>query len=110
MWFSSWLTNRNSSPAGTRGRPSAAPGQRPTFQPRLEELEARWLPSFAAPVAYHVGYQTAGSPIAAVVADFNGDGRPDLITTDGLSVTVLLGKASGKFGSAVYLPPITGGT
>src|SRR5262249_20237876 len=45
MWFSSWLTNRSSSPAGTRGRPSGAPRKRPTFQPRLEALEGRDVPS-----------------------------------------------------------------
>jgi hypothetical protein len=45
MWFSSWLANRNVSQAGTRGRTPSAPRKRPSFRPRLEALEDRWLPS-----------------------------------------------------------------
>jgi hypothetical protein len=45
MWFSSWLTNRNSSQAGTCGRAPGAPRKRSTFRPRLEALEGRWLPT-----------------------------------------------------------------
>jgi hypothetical protein len=45
MWFSSWLTNRSPSQAGTRGRTLSAPRKRSTFRPRLEALEDRWLPS-----------------------------------------------------------------
>jgi hypothetical protein len=42
MWFSSWLTNRNPSRAGTRG---SVPRKRSTFRPRLEALEDRWVPA-----------------------------------------------------------------
>jgi hypothetical protein len=45
MWFSSWLTNRNPSQAGTHGRTPSAPRKRPSFRPQLETLEDRWLPS-----------------------------------------------------------------
>jgi hypothetical protein len=42
---------------------------------------------FFRPPAYPIGGQT-------VTADFNGDGKPDLVTVDG---TVLLGKGDGTF-------------
>jgi predicted outer membrane repeat protein len=43
MWFSSWLTKRQrSTPSGRRHKP---PRQRPSYRPRLEALEDRWLPS-----------------------------------------------------------------
>jgi hypothetical protein len=45
MWFSSCLTNRNPSPAGTHGPTPSALRKRPSFRPRLETLEDRWLPS-----------------------------------------------------------------
>jgi hypothetical protein len=45
MWFSSWLTNRNPSRAGTRGRTPGVPRKRSTFRPRLEALEDRWVPA-----------------------------------------------------------------
>src|SRR5262249_18843940 len=45
MGFSSWLANRNPSPAATRGRTPSAPRNRPSFRLRLQALEGRWLPS-----------------------------------------------------------------
>jgi predicted outer membrane repeat protein len=43
MWFSSWLGKRDrSSPSG---RSHASPRRRPSYRPRLEALEDRWLPS-----------------------------------------------------------------
>ncbi len=72
-----------------RPRPSAS-RSRPTFRPTLESLEIRLTPSVT-----FAGQQTVGTgngPYAVAVADFNGDGRPDLVTanyTDG-TVSVLL--------------------
>ena len=59
----------------------------------------------------------AGSPIAVgssprsmAVGDFNGDGNPDLVTTDysGNTITVLLGNGSGGFTAATGSPFATG--
>jgi hypothetical protein len=107
MWFSSWLANRNSSQADTRGHTSGSvPRKRSTFRPRLEALEDRWLPSFGAPVAY----QVPGGQFAVVTADVNGDGKPDLITANRFGFTVLLGKGGGKFAASSYQYPGQAGT
>ena len=80
-------------------RPHArrAPAPPPRFRPRLEALEARVVPSFAAPVAYPVS-----QPVAMVTADVNGDGKPDLITLagGGAYVSVQLNNGNGTFGAA----------
>jgi hypothetical protein len=56
-------------------------------------LEDRTLLSFLAAASYAVG----SSPISVAVADFNGDGIPDLVTADlnSNSVSVLLGNGDG---------------
>jgi hypothetical protein len=97
MWFSSWLTNRNPSRAGTRG---SAPRKRPSFRPRLETLEDRCLLSFGPVVSYRI----PGEQLGMVTADVNGDGKPDLITANTQSITVLLGNGSGKFAAPTYYP------
>jgi len=54
--------------------------------------------TFAAPV----GYGVQGEPVGAMVADFNGDGKPDIAAVNSYSnsVSVLLGVGDGTFGSA----------
>ncbi len=49
------------------------------------------------------GYATGPSPYAVAVADFNGDGAPDLAVASGggNSVSVLIGRGDGTFGAAV---------
>jgi hypothetical protein len=68
----------------------------------LERLEGRVLPAFVAPPAFDVGTQPAG----VAVADLNGDGIPDLITTNsnGNDVSVLLGHGDGSFQPARNFP------
>src|SRR5262245_11871625 len=94
MFFSS--PSRDRRVPGTVRKPAG-------FRPRLEVLEGRDLPSFAAPVTY-----AEPSPaLAMVTADVNGDGRPDLITLSkspgSNSITVRLAshqnKDRGQFGS-----------
>lgn len=79
----------------TRRAPARKPP--PGFPPRVEVLEGRDLPTFAAPVAYPVL-----EPLAVVAADVNGDGRPDLITLagNGNSASVQLNLKKGGFGTA----------
>ena len=43
MWFSSWLGKRQLAAASGRGRRS--PRKRPTYRPRVEALEDRWVPA-----------------------------------------------------------------
>jgi Bacterial Ig-like domain (group 3)/FG-GAP-like repeat/FG-GAP repeat len=43
-------------------------------------------------------YDSGGTPaLAMVVADMNGDGRPDLVIENGNSISVLLGNSDGTF-------------
>jgi hypothetical protein len=84
-------------------RPPAGPWW--TCQPRLERLETRCLPGFLAPLAFDAG----SSPYSVAVADFNGDGKPDLAVANlgtypnysDSSVSVLLGKGDGTFLPAI---------
>jgi hypothetical protein len=50
----------------------------------------------------------AGAPVRSVVADFNGDGFPDVETTNAVfgpsTVAVFLGKANGEFQTPVSYP------
>ena len=69
---------------------------RSPFRPQVERLDELCLPSFLAPVSY-----AANASYPAVAdADFNNDGRPDLVVaidTYPPSVGVLLGNADGTF-------------
>jgi hypothetical protein len=59
---------------------------------------------FAAPVAYPTG----ANPHEVLVADINGDGKPDIITGNGNgsngSVSVLLGHGDGTFQAPITFP------
>src|SRR5207253_10144517 len=44
-------------------------------------------------------YPSGGSPVAAVVQDFNNDGIADISSANG-TVSVFLGNSAGTFGSA----------
>ncbi len=76
--------------------------RRPTATPALHPLEDRTLLSFVGPITYPVGE----IPWSVAVADFNGDGIPDLVAANlaeypaepGQGVSVLLGNGDGTFG------------
>jgi FG-GAP-like repeat/Bacterial Ig-like domain (group 3) len=52
--------------------------------------------------------EAGGAPVQSVVADFNGDGLPDVATTNAVfgpsTVAVFLGKGNGEFESPVSYP------
>src|SRR5438132_10876928 len=69
--------------------------QRRRFRPGLEELEARRVPTFVPGVTLPTGPHPRG----VATADFNGDGKRDIVvtsTTQG-TVTVFLGNGDGTF-------------
>ena len=51
-------------------------------------------------------FAVASGPHSIVVADFNGDGKPDMVTANDYSnnVSILLGKVGGEFRAAVNYP------
>jgi Calx-beta domain/FG-GAP-like repeat len=69
-----------------------------THRPHLEVLEVRSLLSFSMPTSYPID----GSSPTVATADFNNDGKLDLVTANvyGNTVSVLLGDGAGGFGAA----------
>jgi hypothetical protein len=67
-----------------------------------ETLEARTLFSFTMPVSYAAG----AAPVSMTSGDFNGDGRPDILTTNSLPavVTTLLSNGDGTFSAPISSP------
>jgi len=68
----------------------------------IEDLEARLVPGFLGPVDYSAG----SYPIAAISADFDGDGNQDVAVANyyGATVSVRLGNGDGTFQDAVDSP------
>jgi len=66
----------------------------------FDRLEDRTLLSFNAAHSFPTG----SYPASVAVGDFNGDGKPDLVTAnvDGNDVSVLLGNGDGTFQTAGY--------
>ena len=74
--------------ASRKRRPGTRPG-RSGWKPTVENLEARTLLSFSAPI----NYPTGSDPVAMTAGDFTGNGIPDLATLG----TILLGNGDGSF-------------
>ena len=68
------------------------------FQPHLEALEDRTVPSFVVPAGYP-RRDLGLVPRVSAVADFNNDHIPDLVTENyyNLSMSVSLGNGDGTF-------------
>jgi len=116
MSFFSWLRSWNRSRAGERSATAGSPRKRTSFQPQLEVLEDRCVPTYSLAGSYAVGADYNG----IVAADINHDGKLDLIisgktTYDATTATylgnvaVLLGKGNGAFKPAQNIPVAHGG-
>lgn len=100
MPLSSWLRSKLTNRSSLDRRPRRPAGVRL----RLEALEDRQMLSFTQTASYQVG----DNADAVLAADFNGDGKVDLITANagqmdstyggGPSVSVLLAKSGNKTG------------
>ena len=76
-----------------------------------EWLEERWLLSFTPAPGSPYALGTGARPdVQPALGDFNGDGRPDIVTPNGgtNNVTVLTGNGDGTF--TAQAPVSTGGT
>ena len=63
--------------------------------------------AFGMPTNFIVGGSPMSTPFSVTIADFNGDGNQDLVTTNGNSgnVSILLGNGAGSFGAATNYGP-----
>jgi len=94
-----------------REKPRRRPFSIPHGRLILEPLETRDVPSFVTATSFVVGKNVDGlvpqgsDPSAVAVGDFNGDGKMDLVTANGVGpgVTLLLGKGNGRFQPRVNL-------
>ncbi len=98
MSFTGWLRSLRPALAPHRaGRKNRRRSPRTaTHRPRPEVLEDRCLLSLNPAVNYAV----AGGPLDAVVGDFDGDGKANLVTVNATDVSVLPGNGDGTVRAA----------
>jgi len=95
-------------------RPSQRPSREwPSFRPALELLEARVTPSVA--FAPQATFAAGSGPQSVAVADFNGDGRSDMVVANYLdgTVSVYLNTTAAGATAPSFAAPVTfaaGGT
>jgi len=70
-------------------------------RPHSPEPVAVRAPSFAHPVSY----ETGRDPADVAIADLNGDGQGDIVTTDSRAVSALLSDRKGSFGKRTDFQP-----
>src|SRR4051794_23180767 len=67
------------------------------YRPCIDTLETRIVPSFLPPATYNAGFAIT----ASAVGDFNGDGKPDIVSVGNLSgrgeVQVQFNNGDGTF-------------
>src|ERR1700730_4453689 len=68
----------------------------------MVSVAVAFLPCVARGQVYVYGrsdFQASSNPVNVIVADFNGDGRPDMAVSDSQNnfVTILIGTANGGF-------------
>src|SRR5882724_2513746 len=105
-WLRSWMSIPRGRSKATRS--SAASWARPSFRPQAEVLEDRVVPALFGSA---ITAPTDGNgPFGVTVADFNGDGRPDIAVTNFNSGTlsVGLGNGDGTFSAAAGSPFFVG--
>src|SRR5947209_2270006 len=93
-WWHAWLTRHVRSSVRQRRRSPRRP--RAFFKSWVETLEDRTVPSlFGPPTNFEVGRH----PSSVAIADFNQDGKPDLVVgNEGVNTfSVLLGNGDGSF-------------
>jgi len=89
-------------------RPGQRPSRgRPSFRPTLELLEARVTPSVT--FANQASFAAGNNPESVAVADFNGDGRPDLVVANygAGTVSVYLNTAAAGATAPAFAAPVT---
>src|SRR5438093_1601434 len=85
-----------------RRKPRSSPRQRVRFRPSVEALETRALLSFGSVASFPAG----SLPIGVAAADFNHDGKMDLVTADNSNtntIKILAGNGDGTFQAPVSL-------
>lgn len=96
--FVSWIRKLFQTPPKNyrRVRRSSSRKRSSGFQPALELLEGRLVPTFLAPTSFAVGT----SPSGIAVADYNGDGKSDMAIVNSAvagTVGIMLSNGDGTF-------------
>ena len=89
------------------GKPDLATANYHQYFPSVSVLLNRGDGGFRAAVDYEAGSEPYSAPAAIALGDLNGDGKLDLATANGDTVSVLLNRGNGRFRPKRNVP--TGG-